>query len=277
MREVSEPDELRHQVAAARTRRERVGLVPLVGGMHDGQAALLRAAHAQCDLVVVVTGLPAATLDGLPGHLLWRPAPAPAPSLVRLDASVLGSERAARLDDRLAAQVLALLNAAVMVRPDRLFVPSMHLLLCWLLRRALVEVGAVDVDVQVLESLRAGDGLLASHDADALTGADRERATLLPRALDEVERLVGLGERSSGRLVARCAVIAAAEPEVDLRFVELLEGDTLEPLSALHPGQDAWVVGGMRVAGRQVVDVRRLSVPDQPAAEPAAAGSSARR
>lgn len=43
---------LRQAVAAWHAQRERVGLVPTMGAIHDGHLALVRAARAQCDRVV---------------------------------------------------------------------------------------------------------------------------------------------------------------------------------------------------------------------------------
>lgn len=52
--QVIEPvDELRQRVRAAQRRGQRVGFVPTMGALHEGHAALMRAARAECDLVVV--------------------------------------------------------------------------------------------------------------------------------------------------------------------------------------------------------------------------------
>ncbi len=52
MRVLDTTAELRHQVAAAHARGERVGLVPVTSHLHEGHLALLRTAHAQCGLVI---------------------------------------------------------------------------------------------------------------------------------------------------------------------------------------------------------------------------------
>src|SRR5689334_5007941 len=45
--------ELRAAVAAARRAGETVGLVPTMGYLHEGHLSLIRAARAECDLVVM--------------------------------------------------------------------------------------------------------------------------------------------------------------------------------------------------------------------------------
>src|SRR5687767_11397782 len=45
--------ETRTAVAAARKAGKRVGFVPTMGALHAGHAALIRAARAECDFVVV--------------------------------------------------------------------------------------------------------------------------------------------------------------------------------------------------------------------------------
>src|SRR5687768_1602643 len=52
MRTIETLAELRHQVASARGRGERVGFVPTMGALHAGHQALMRVARAQCDFVV---------------------------------------------------------------------------------------------------------------------------------------------------------------------------------------------------------------------------------
>src|SRR5215207_1176309 len=46
-------DELRAAVALAKREGQVVGLVPTMGYLHEGHLSLLRAARAECDLVVM--------------------------------------------------------------------------------------------------------------------------------------------------------------------------------------------------------------------------------
>src|ERR1044072_3901232 len=46
-------DELRSTLAEARAEGRTIGLVPTIGYLHEGHLSLLRAARAECDLVVM--------------------------------------------------------------------------------------------------------------------------------------------------------------------------------------------------------------------------------
>src|SRR6187402_3070734 len=50
---VRKPDELRAALAPLRMAGRSIGLVPTMGCLHEGHLALLRAARAECDIVVM--------------------------------------------------------------------------------------------------------------------------------------------------------------------------------------------------------------------------------
>ena len=219
-------------------RHGAVGLVPTMGALHAGHTALLRAARADCDVLVVSmfvnpaqfsedvdlaayprdldADLALAEDEGVdvlfapgddemypPGFATWvDPAGA---------ADGLESEHRPQHFRGVATVCLKLLN---IVRPQ----------IAWFGRKDAQQVAVVkqlvrdlnlDVAIRVVDTVRDGDGLALSSRNALLTPAEREQALAIPRAL---------ATRDAGR--AR-DVLAAAGISPDYVEVADLDGPTL--------------------------------------------------
>ncbi|MCW2927306.1 MAG: pantoate--beta-alanine ligase, partial [Thermoleophilia bacterium] len=206
MRVITTSEECRHQVDVAHARGDRVGLVPTRGDLHDGHAAILRVARAQCDLVICTIVRP----DGTPAiheasdetiasdagaDLLWRPLPGPLVPGATISVVPVRQPELAPLATA-AAQQLGI------TRPDVLYAAEEHFDHARLLRDVAREL-LLAVEVRSVVTPRDPDGIPLGHASRVLDSAERDAAAAVPRALDAVEASVLAGERSLFRLRAR--------------------------------------------------------------------------
>ena len=225
MRSIETVAELRHQIAAAKSRGERVGFVPTMGALHEGHQALVRVARAQCDFVVVSTYVnptqfaPGEDFDRYPrtpardaefaasagADLLWRPVDRelyPPGSESRVSAGpdgerLCGSFRTGHFTG-VATVIVKLLNA---VQPDVLYLGEKDYQQAVLMRRVVRDL-MIPVEVRMVPTVRDPDGLALSSRNRYLIADERSAALSLPRVLDIVADHVAGGERSVGRLRA---------------------------------------------------------------------------
>jgi pantoate--beta-alanine ligase len=215
-----------------------IGLVPTMGALHEGHAALFRAARPDCDVLVASLFVnPAqfserADLDAYPGDLGRDVERATAAGVDVLFAPAAGDmyppgfatwvvpEGAAEgleADHRpghfrgVATVCLKLFN---IVRPQ----------IAWFGRKDAQQVAVVKqlvrdlnvpVEIRVVETVRDADGLALSSRNARLSPAERERALAIPRAL------------ATRDADAARAVLASADVTPDYVAVADLDGPTL--------------------------------------------------
>jgi len=262
MRVIVTAEEVRHQVAVAHGRGDRVGLVPTRGELHDGHAAILRVAHAQCDLVLCTIVRP----DGSPAfheradeavardagaHLLWRPMPGPLVPGARIQVVPVGRPELAPLATA-AAQQLGI------VRPDVVYTGEEHFDHARLLRDVARDL-LLSVEVRMVDTPRAPDGLPVGLATRALGDVSREAASFVPRALDAISDSVAAGERSLFRLRARAeARLADAPAALSIEDVSTVDPDTFEPVDMFGDAPVLFVVRAL-VDGVSLVDSRIIT------------------
>ena len=193
--------------AALADRREgRIGLVPTMGALHGGHLALLAAARARCDTVVMSLFVnPAqfgdpADLNGYPrdeerdldtareagvdvvfapsAAELYPPAYQTWVEVTELGAILEGEHRPGHFRG-VATVCLKLFN---IVRPDVAFFGQKDAQQVEVLRRMIRDLH-LELELEVVPTVRDGDGLALSSRNARLTPAQRARALALPRAL----------------------------------------------------------------------------------------------
>jgi len=267
------PAEVRALVAGSRAAGRTVGLVPTMGALHAGHAALIaRAAELTDDVIVSVFVNPLQFDD--PDDLVRYPRDLArdtesaaaagavavyAPSVevmypdgfdtsVVVDRTASGLEGAARPGHfrGVATVVCKLLNTvapdvAVFGRKDRQ-------------QLAVVARMVTDLDIPVrivgLDTVREPDGLAMSSRNERLDAASRAVAAVIPRALDRVRVSFGGGERDAARLLGVFRQVIATEPGARLEYVSLSDADDLADVDTVsRPAvlSCAVLVGGVRL------------------------------
>jgi pantoate--beta-alanine ligase len=257
MRTVHAIADVRAASREARAAGRTVGLVPTMGAFHAGHEALMRAARADSDLVVVslfvnptqfddpadLAAYPrteeadAATAARLGVDILWAPSAQemyPEGSSTQVTVGSLGSvlEGASRGPGHFAGVCTVVAKLFNAVEPDVAYFGQKDAQQVAVLRRM-----ARDLDfatrIAVVPTVREPDGLALSSRNVRLDGDDRARALALSQALRAAEDAAHSGERDAERL--RAAALAALAPHgVEPDYLALVHPDTFEPVTTVN-------------------------------------------
>jgi pantoate--beta-alanine ligase len=258
--------------------KERVGLVPTMGYLHDGHLSLVRAARRECKQVVVSIFVnptqfgPREDLSRYPRDLprdlalleqeganyVFTPTAEEVyppgfscyvdptgPLVERLE----GAARPGHF--RGVATVVAKLFQVV--RPQRAYFGQKDAQQVAVIRR-LVDDLHFPLDVRVLPTVREPDGLAMSSRNAYLSPEERQAATILYRALKEARRLMDAGEQNTDTLRAALARTIASEPRAHLDYADVCDPSTMLPLARIEPDQPALLALAARVGPARLID-----------------------
>jgi pantoate--beta-alanine ligase len=257
-----------------------VGLVPTMGALHRGHASLISAAVASCQHVAVSIFVnptqfgPTEDFEKYPrsfvadcelaaacgAEAVFAPTVDeiyPTGAATFVDVGPLSE----RLDGKsrpghfrgVATVVSKLLIAAA---PDRAFFGQKDAAQVAVLRR-LVHDLRFGVELVVCPIVREPDGLALSSRNAYLSADERKQALTLSRAVRRVEALYKHGERNAEALIAAARVTFSVEPHVQVDYIELVNWDTLEPVTTAAPGTlfaVAAQVGQTRLIDNTILD-----------------------
>jgi pantoate--beta-alanine ligase len=123
------------------------------------------------------------------------------------------------------------------------------------LRRMVTDL-RLATEIVVCPIVREPDGLALSSRNIYLSQTERSQALALSRAVRQAEALVAGGERRAQALVAAARQTFAAEADVRVDYLELVNWATLEPVEIAAPGSlfavAAWV-GATRLIDNTIV------------------------
>ena len=246
-----------------------LGLVPTMGALHAGHASLIRAARASSTHVAVSLFInptqfgPNEDFARYPRAFEADCALAAAegadvifaPTVEELYPNGPGSTfvefpaLSERLDGQsrpghfrgVATVVAKLLIAA---EPDRAFFGQKDAAQVAVVRHMTADL-LLATEIVVCPIVRDADGLALSSRNAYLTPVERSQALALSRAVRHVESLVAGGERRAAMLLASAQNVFAAQPDVRIDYIALVDAATLEPVSTAVPGTlfavAAWV------------------------------------
>jgi pantoate--beta-alanine ligase len=270
-------DELRAALAPARREGCSIGLVPTMGYLHEGHLSLLRAARAECDVVVMSLFVnptqfgPGEDLDRYPrdeerdlrlaaeegADFVY----APPVEEVYPEGFATGVEVGGNLTEVLdgdpsrrgpqhfrgvATVVAKLFNS---VQPDVAYFGQKDAQQAVVIRRMVRDLD-FPVRIEVLPIVREPDGLALSSRNAYLDPRAREQATALSRALRAAEEIAHGGGLTAALEAARAELRAAGvEPE----YLEARDAEDLAPVAELGD-RPVLIAVAAQVGGARLID-----------------------
>jgi pantoate--beta-alanine ligase len=251
--------EVRAALSPARRAGDTIGLVPTMGGLHEGHLSLVRQARADCDQLVVslfvnpaqfgpgedIEQYPrneardAALLEAEGVDLLF----APAPEEVYPDGfdthvvvggltEVLCGDPARRGPGHFRGVTTVVTKLLNVVQPDAAYFGQKDAQQALVVRKLVRDLD-IPVRIEVCPTVRDPDGLALSSRNAYLSAEERERALALSRALAAAEAAVRAGVRDATDVLAAArAELAAAEVEPE--YLELRSAEDLSPVDRVN-------------------------------------------
>jgi pantoate--beta-alanine ligase len=249
-------DEIRGASRTARREGKNLGLVPTMGALHEGHLSLVRAAKAQCDLVVVSIFLnplqfgPNEDLSKYPRNFdrdrellakegadfifapgveeMYRAGAVTYVAVEGLSDKLCGRSRPGHFRG-VTTVVSKLFN---IVEPDRAFFGQKDAAQSTIIRRMVRDLN-MPVQVVVCPVVREPDGLAMSSRNAYLDAPQRQSALVLYRALMAVQKRFDQEERKVHTLIEAGVQTFAAVPSVRLDYLEIVDLETLDPVDNL--------------------------------------------
>ncbi len=270
-------DELRAALAPARREGASIGLVPTMGFLHEGHLSLLRAARAECDVVVMSLFVnptqfgPGEDLDRYPRDeerdlrlaaeagvdFVYAPPvegvyPEGFSTLVEVEGGltdVLDGYPARRGPEHFRGVTTVVAKLFNSVQPDVAYFGQKDAQQAAVIRRMVRDLD-FPVRIEVLPTVREPDGLAMSSRNAYLGPEDRERAAALSRALRLAEETARADSLAAGLAAARVELEAAGiEPE----YLEARDAESLQPVAALN-GSPVLIALAAQVGGARLID-----------------------
>jgi len=241
----------------ARAEGRPAGFVPTMGALHEGHMSLVHAAMAECQPVVASIFVNPAQFG--PGEDLQKYPRTLDADRVRLEeagVSYLFAPEAAEmypqgfrtwvnvegLSDRLEGRVrpghfrgvtTVVLKLLEIVQPQKAFFGRKDAQQARLVQQMARDLH-LDSEIIVCPIVREPDGLAMSSRNAYLSPDERRAATVLHRSLDSARRAIEHGERDALRLTAAMREIIRGEPLAQTDYLELVDAETLEPVTRLR-------------------------------------------
>jgi pantoate--beta-alanine ligase len=260
--------ELRQCSREQRKNGSTIALVPTMGALHAGHASLIRAARDSGALVAVSIFVnptqfgpnedyatyprsfdaDCALAQSQGASVVFAPSvdelyPAGAATFVEVEGlsnRLDGLSRPGHFRG-VSTVVTKLLLAA---EPDLAFFGQKDAAQVAVLRSMVTDL-RLESKIVVCPIVREPDGLALSSRNVFLSPAERAQALSLSRAIHRAEEMIAEGERTAGLLISAAREIFAAQPDVSVDYIELVDWATLEPIRTAAPGSlfavAAWV------------------------------------
>ena len=272
--------DLRAALASHRRASRTIGLVPTMGYLHIGHMALAGRARAENDVVVATIfvnplqfganedlaryprDLPRdqAMLEEAGVDFLFAPGVSemyPRPMETVVDVPALGAELEGSVRPGhfagVATVVTKLFNIA---QPDRAYFGEKDFQQLTIIRRMVADL-AQPIEVIGVPTVREADGLACSSRNVYLSAEERTAAAIVPRALEEAERLIAAGERDARALEEGVSAFIRAEPLAKPEVVAVRDPETLAEIDTVGD-RPVLLLLFVRFGGTKLLDNRVL-------------------
>ena len=248
MQRITATAELPAAVAELRRAGRTVALVPTSGALHAGHGALIAAARARGDAVVVSVFVnplafgpsePVARYPRMPefdaefsraagADLVFLP---PAEDLLPRD-GLCGEFRPGHFRG-VATVTLKLLQ---LVRPERLVLGQRDAQQVAVLRKLNTDL-CLGIELVVVPTVRDADGLPWTARSKDLTPGQRQEAAAVPAALRRAREMVAQGVRIPDRIIAEVTHLIGQKRRLRVIYVSLVDPHSLEAVREVMPGR----------------------------------------
>ena len=271
---------VRREVAAARATGRSVALVPTMGAFHAGHTALMEAAHASCDVVVVslfVNPTQFDQSDDLVAYprgedddariaeragvdiLFAPPVDEIYPAGFATTVSVAGISEVlegARRPGHFAGVATVVCKLLNIVSPDIAWFGAKDAQQLLVVRRLVADLD-LPVTIAALPTVRDADGLALSSRNRRLSPPERRRALAVPRSLAAAARAIEAGEDDPRRVcdIGRRATGA----DLEIEYFAVVDPDTLAPPARISA--PVLLAVAARVGAVRLIDNVLVAVP----------------
>jgi pantoate--beta-alanine ligase len=244
-------------VLAARGQNRRLGFVPTMGALHEGHLSLVRAAKNQCAVVAASIFINPTQFGPNEDFSIY-------PRTFERDSELLKNEGvdllfapsaeemypkgavtwvtveglSDKLDGRSRPGHFRGVTTVVsklfhIIEPDVAFFGQKDAVQLVLIRRMVRDLN-MPVEIVGCPIVREADGLAMSSRNAYLSAEERKSAAILNRTLQEIKQRFDQGERNSAQLLSAGMEIFQQEAGARLDYLEIVDPETLDPLSAVQ-------------------------------------------
>ena len=264
------PDDVLDATIGAMT----IGLVPIMGTIHEGHLSLIRRSDLENDETVVALFDPSGDVPDVSANcitiaheagarIFYRPEPADIfpetfGTSVRVPDLAKHWEGEARKGhfDRVTAWFVILLNQ---LQPTRTYVGEKHLQQLRILERVHEDLG-LSGEIVPCVTVRDPDGLPLSSYNSELSDEERAAAVAIPQALFAMQQAATAGERSSDALIGIGNEILTKQELLAQDYLAVVDADSFAAVEEIHTGNYAIVAG--TVGGTRILDSAWLDAGD---------------
>lgn len=252
-----------------------VGLVPTMGALHAGHAALIDAARRECGVVVVsifVNALQFNNQDDLARY----------PRTLAADAALCHEHRAdvlfvpsaaevypeppecsvdvGRLADHLCGKfrpghfrgvATVVLKLFQMADPHRAYFGEKDAQQLAIIRRLVADFN-LPIDIVEVPTVREADGLAMSSRNRHMSAGERPLAVCLHQALLEASRRIRSGERSAASIRQAAAATIPQSETLTLEYLEIVDPATMQPVDEVD--RSVRVAGAIWLGATRLID-----------------------